>query len=153
VAASFSAALHFLDPHGFPTRGIAIIYSNTIYIVVTANNNNQTTSLSDPNQRRGSVDTDEETTIDSNSVRAGSGSTGNDYQSPPPPPSPLPTGRIVDGKDTLNLCDHVVHNQETISLPSTAGSGIVYDAGGATEKERRMVIITGATKRATKLSL
>jgi hypothetical protein len=60
-----------------------------------------------------------------------------------------PTGRIIDGKDTLNLYDHVVHNQETISLPATAGAGIVYDAGVGTEKERRMVIITEATKRAT----
>jgi hypothetical protein len=90
---SFSAAPHFLEPHRFPTRGMATIYSNTIYIVVTANNNNQTISLSDPNQRRGSVDTDEEKTMDSNSVRAGSGSTGNDYQSPPQPPPPLPTNR------------------------------------------------------------
>jgi hypothetical protein len=134
-----------------------IIYCNTIYIVVTANNNNQTISLSDPNQRRGPVDTDEEVTIDSNSVPAGSsGSTGNDYQSPPPlppPPPPLPTGRIIDGKDTLNLYDHAVHNQETISLSATAGSGIVYDAGVGTEKKRRMVIITEATKRATLLSL
>jgi hypothetical protein len=54
-----------------------------------------------------------------------------------PPPPPLPTGRIIDGKDTLNLYEHVVHNQEAISLPATAGAGIVYKMLAVQQKKKR----------------